>query len=81
VSQARGLTKDDWYMMEPAEAAQRRMKRQDKKEKNKGAFGWEVFNQVRAPYVHPPWSGAAPGQLDHPTHTTVTTDTHPSSRT
>jgi pre-mRNA-splicing factor SYF2 len=43
--QDRGLTTDDAYLFETADSAQRKMDAKDRKERNKAAFGWEVFNQ------------------------------------
>ena len=43
--QARGLTTEEGYLFETAEQAQRKQENAKKKEKNKAAFGWDVFNQ------------------------------------
>lgn len=43
--QAKGLTEDEAYLLETAEAAARKEEAKRKKDKNKAAFGWDVFNQ------------------------------------
>jgi len=43
--QEKGLKTSEAYLFETAEQSARRQEAAEKKEKNKAAFGWDVFNQ------------------------------------
>lgn len=43
--QEKGIKTSEAFLFETAEMSQRRQDAQEKKERNKAAFGWDVFNQ------------------------------------